>query len=162
MIWLSLLLLQAAAAPTPQIARGQDLFFAQNHCGTCHTLKGRGTAVGPDLRVLGRVGVRALVTAIRATRTEYVETIKLKSGETFPGMKVSADANSVQYYDLSKNPPELRKLAPSDIESKTDNSVWKHPPATGGYTDEQIADIVAFIRWASIGDRKPVTADDVE
>ena len=162
MIWLSVLLLQAAAAPTPQIQRGETLFFAQNGCGACHVLKGRGTAVGPDLRVLGRVGVRALVTAIRASRTQYVETIKLKQGEPFPGMKVSESPASDQYYDLSKSPPELRTFPPSDIESKTDNSVWKHPPSQGGWTNEQLADIVAYIRWAAAGDKKPVDPSDVE
>lgn len=162
MIWLSVLLFQAAAAPTPQIGRGETLFYAEQACGTCHTLKGRGTAVGPDLRVLGKVGVRALVTAIRASRTEYVQTIKLKGQEPFPGMKVSEDANGAQYYDLSKSPPELRKFAPADVESKADNSSWKHPPSEAKYTNEQIADIVAYIRWVAAGDRKPVDPGDVE
>jgi len=164
MIWLSVLLLQAAAAagPTPQIDHGQTLFFGENGCGTCHVLKGRGTAVGPDLRVLGRVGVRALVTAIKATRTEYVQTIKLKGSEPFPGMKVSEDATEAQYYDLSKMPPELRKFAPADIESKTDNTTWKHPPSQSGLTNEQLADIVAYIRWAATGEKKHIDADDVE
>jgi len=162
MIWLSVLLLQAAVAPSPQIERGQTLFFAENQCGGCHTLKGRGTAVGPDLKILGRVGVRALVTAIRASRTEYVQTIKPKSGEAFPGMKVSEDANGAQYYDVSKRPPELRKFAAGEVESKTDNSSWKHPPSQGGYTNEQIADIVAYIRWAASGDKKAIEPGDVE
>jgi mono/diheme cytochrome c family protein len=162
MIWLSVLLFMQAAAPTPQIGRGQELFYADNGCGTCHALKGRGTAVGPDLKVLGRVGVRALVTAIRASRTEYVETIKLKSGNQFPGMKVSADGAEWQYYDLSKTPPALIKFAASDVESKADNSVWKHPPSTGGYTDQQMADIVAYIRWAAAGDRKAVDPSEVQ
>jgi mono/diheme cytochrome c family protein len=162
MIWLSVLLFFQASAPTPQIDRGQTLFFADTGCGTCHALKGRGTAVGPDLKILGRVGVRALVTAIRASRTEYVETIKLKEGEPFPGIKVAADAASLQYYDLSKTPPELRKFAPADVQSKSDNSSWKHPPAVGGYTNQQIADIVAYIRWATAGDRKAVDPADVE
>ena len=127
MIWLSVLLLQAAAAPTPQIDRGQTLFYAEKGCGTCHALKGRGTAVGPDLRTLGKVGVRALVMAIRASRTEYVQAVKVKKEEPFPGMKVSEDATTAQYYDLSKSPPELRKIPVADIESRTDNSLWKHP-----------------------------------
>ena len=97
MIWLSVLLFLQASTPNPQIERGQTLFFADTGCGNCHALKGRGTAVGPDLKVLGRVGVRALVTAIRASRTEYVETIKLKEGAAFPAMKVSADATTLQY-----------------------------------------------------------------
>ena len=162
MIWLSVLLFLQAAAPNPQINRGQTLFFADGNCGTCHALKGKGTAVGPDLKVLGRVGVRALVTAIRASRTEYVEAVKVKGGDTFPGMKAaSTDPAVVQYYDLSKTPPELRKFAPGDI-SKSDNATWKHPPAAGGYTNQQIADIVAYIRWATAGERKAVDPSDVE
>ena len=163
MIWLSVLLFLQASAADKQIERGQALFFADGKCGTCHALKGHGTAVGPDLRVLGKVGVRTVVTAIRATRTEYVESIKLKAGDQFPGMKVpSTDDTTLQYYDLSKTPPELRKFAPADVDSKTDNSSWKHPPSAGGYTDDQIADIVAFIRWAATGSRKTVDPSDVE
>jgi putative heme-binding domain-containing protein len=163
MIWLSVLLFLQASAADKQIERGQTLFLAEKGCGTCHALKGKGTAVGPDLRGLGKVGVRALVTAIRASRTEYVETIKLKGGDAFPGMKVaSADATELQYYDLSKTPPELKKFAPADVQSKTDNASWKHPPAVGGYTNEQIADIVAYIRWAATGSRKTVEASEVE
>lgn len=163
MVWLSLFLFFQAAAPNPQIERGQALFLAEGKCGTCHALKGHGTAVGPDLKVLGRVGVRALVTAIRATRTEYVETVKVKGGDTFPGMKAaSTDPAVVQYFDLSKTPPELRKFAPGEVQSKSDNASWKHPPAAGGYTDQQIADIVAYIRWATAGERKAVDPSDVE
>jgi len=162
MIWLSILLFLQASAADKQIERGQTLFLAEKGCNTCHALKGKGTAVGPDLRNLGKVGVRALVTAIRASRTEYVETIKLKEGDAFPAMKVSADATTLQYYDLSKTPPELRKFVPADVESKSDNSSWKHPPSVGGYTNEQIADIVAFIRWAATGSRKTVDPSDVE
>lgn len=163
MIWLSVLLFMQASAPNPQIERGQTLFLADTGCSTCHALKGHGTAVGPDLKLLGRVGVRALVTAIRASRTEYVETIKLKTGDEFPGMKAAAsDATTLQYYDLSKTPPELKKFAPGDVESKSDNSKWKHPPSTGSYTNQQIADIVAYIRWAATGEHKAVDPSDVE
>jgi mono/diheme cytochrome c family protein len=163
MVWLSVLLFLQASAPNPQIERGQTLFFTDGGCGACHALKGRGTVVGPDLKPLGRVGVRALVTAIRASRTEYVESIKLKEGEPFPGMKAaSADAATLQYYDLSKTPPELRKFALADVQSKSDNSSWKHPPAVGGYSNQQIADIVAYVRWSTAGDRKAVDPSDVE
>ena len=162
MIWLSALLFLQAAMPNPQIERGQKLFYAETGCANCHAVKGRGTAVGPDLKVLGRVGVRALVTAIRASRTEYVETIQLKTGDPFPAMKVSADATTLQYYDLSKSPPELKKFAPADVQSKSDNASWKHPPSTGGYSNQQMADIVAYIRWAEAGERKAVDPSDVE
>lgn len=163
MIWLSVLLFLQASAADKQIERGQTLFFAEGHCGTCHALKGKGTAVGPDLRALGKVSVGALVTAIHASRTQYVETIKLKEGDPFPGMKAaSADAATLQYYDLSKMPPELRKFPTEDVQSKSDNSSWKHPPSVGGYTNEQMADIVAFVRWAATGSRKTVDPADMQ
>lgn len=87
----------------------------------------------------------------------------MKGGDPFPGMKVqSTDPAAVQYYDLSKAQPELRKFAPGDAQSKPENSTWRHPPSTGGYTNQQIADIVAYIRWAAAGDRKAVDPSDVE
>ena len=163
MVWLSVLLFLQASAADKQIERGQALFVADKGCGMCHALKGKGTAVGPDLRVLGKVSVGAVATAIHATRTQYVETIKLKSGESFPGMKAaSADAAALDYYDLSKTPPELKKLTAADVDSKSDNSSWKHPPSAGGWTNEQVADIVAYIRWAATGSRKTVDPADVQ
>jgi hypothetical protein len=68
----------------------------------------------------------------------------------------------MQYYDLSKTPPELRKFAPGEVQSKSDNSTWKHPPSTGSYTNQQIADIVAYVRWGAAGVRKAVDPADVE
>src|ERR1035438_8933131 len=79
MFWIVLFLAQAAVPS--QIERGEALFFdAQQGCGSCHVLKGKGTAVGPDLTVLGRLGPQAIAMAARSTATQYVEVIKLKSG----------------------------------------------------------------------------------
>src|SRR5262245_61488011 len=49
MIWLVLLLAQSAV-PT-QIERGETIFVdPARGCAGCHALKGKGTAVGPDLK----------------------------------------------------------------------------------------------------------------
>ncbi len=37
-----------------------------------------------------------------------------------------------------------------------DNGTWKHPPESTGYTKEQIADVIAFIRFVAYGDTKGV------
>ncbi len=100
--------------------------------------------------------------AVRATRTEYVQNVKLKNGKEFPGMPVAQDASTAQYYDLSVNPPELRKFERGDIAGVGDNSVWKHPPESAGYNSQQLADVIAFIKWASYGDTKGVKVEDVE
>jgi mono/diheme cytochrome c family protein len=152
-------------APPAQAKRGQALFVDaanDSHCGTCHALGGVGSAVGPDLSRLARVNPKGIVMAILATRTQYVLTVKLKDGSTFPGMKVAEDEKTAQYYDLSSKPPALRKLDRAEIASALDNATWKHPPESTGYSAEELADIISFIRWASFGDTRGVDPKSLE
>ena len=154
-----------AAGPPAQAARGQAAFFDENvaaHCGGCHSLAQKGTAVGPDLTRLAHLNARAIVMAIRATRTQYVQWIKLKDGKEFAGMPGAKDETTVQYYDVSATPPALKKLGKSDIASVGDNASWKHPPESAGYTAQQLADVIAYIKWASYGDTKGVNPADTE
>jgi mono/diheme cytochrome c family protein len=154
------------AKPPAQAARGQAAFFDENvaaHCSGCHSLAQKGTAVGPDLSRLAHLNARAIVMAIRATRTQYVQWVKLKDGKEFPGMPgAKDDGTTVQYYDLSVTPPALKKLAKSDVASTGDNATWKHPPESAGYTAQQLADVIAYIKWASYGDTKGVSPADTE
>jgi putative heme-binding domain-containing protein len=153
------------AKPPAQAARGQAAFFDENvatHCGGCHALAQKGTAVGPDLSRLARLNARAIVMAIRATRTQYVQTVRLKNGKEFPGMPVTKDNATAQFYDMSVTPPALRKLDNSEIASTGDNATWKHPPESAGYTPQQLADVIAYIKWASYGDTKGVSPADTE
>jgi mono/diheme cytochrome c family protein len=168
-IWPFLLIagygLAADPKPTAQASRGQAFFMDESnpkHCGSCHSLARQGTAVGPDLSKLARLGPRPILMAVRATRTAYVQTVKLKNGTEFPGMPVAQDGTTAQYYDLSTTPPTLRRLDRKDITAVGDNSVWKHPPGSAGYTPQQLADVIAFIKWASYGDTKGVSVDDVQ
>jgi mono/diheme cytochrome c family protein len=155
----------ADAKPPAQAARGQAIFFdetAAGHCGSCHALAHKGTAVGPDLTRLAHLNAHAIVTAIRATRTQYVQNIKLKDGTEFPGMPGAKDDAGAQYYDLSATPPALRKVATKDVAGVADNATWKHPPESTRYTAPQLADVIAYIKWASYGDTKGVKPDDIE
>jgi len=161
MLWIVLMLAQATVPQ--QIDRGEALFFGTAHgCSICHLLKGRGTAVGPDLRSIGRLTPAAIVMAVHSTATQYVQEVKLKSKETFPAMPGAKDDKTIQLYDLSKTPPELRKVDLTEIESMTNTSRWKHPPAVDKPTAQQMADIVAYIRYAVTGSRQPVDPADTQ
>jgi len=162
MIW-SLLLLTAAAVPS-QLERGEALFFdEQTGCATCHALKGKGTAVGPDLTVMGKLPPAAIATAARSTVTQYVQVVKVKtSKDAFPAMTGSKDAAGVTLFDLSKMPPEKKVVAPGDIASTAGNDKWKHPPAAAKIGAEQLADIVAYIRFAVTGSKKAVDPSEVQ
>jgi mono/diheme cytochrome c family protein len=155
MVWVLFLLAQAA--PT-QLDRGEALFFDNARgCGACHALKGKGTAVGPDLKDIAHLSPRGIAMAIRATATQYVQVVTLKAGRSFPTMPAKGD----QYYDLSKTPPEAVTAAAADVGSKGPNNGWKHPPSGWNLTPQQMADIVAYIRYAGAGTRGTVSPDDV-
>ena len=161
MFWIVLMLAQATV--TQQIDRGEALFFGTaNGCSSCHLLKGRGTAVGPDLRGIGRLSPAAVVMAVHSTAAQYVQDVKLKSNDTFPAMPGAKDDKTIQLYDLSKTPPELRKMDLTEIASMTNTAKWKHPPAVDKHTAQQLADIVAYIRYAATGARQPVDPADAQ
>jgi mono/diheme cytochrome c family protein len=161
MLWIVLMLAQATV--TQQIDRGEALFFGTaTGCSSCHLLKGRGTAVGPDLRGIGRLTPAAIAMAVHSTATQYVQEVKLKSQETFPAMPGAKDDKTIQLYDLSKTPPELRKTDLTEIESMTNTNHWKHPPAVDKPTTQQLADIIAYIRYAATGSRQAVDPADAQ
>src|SRR5579885_838285 len=135
-----------------QVQRGQELFLKSPKgiaCRTCHTLAGVGTAVGPDLKVLGAaVGPHGLVMAMHMTMTAYVQEVQLASGIVYPGMLKGKQGDDMEIWDLSQTPPVLRKLSSKEVKSMKSNTAWKHPPSTTEYTDQEVADMVAFIKWA--------------
>ena len=157
-LWVALLLAPAALL-AQQVERGEALFFGEAGCGSCHALKGKGTAVGPNLTMIGKLAPQAVAMAVRSTATQYVQAVKLKSGESFNGMPGPKDDTSVSYFDMGKTPPELRKFAKDDVASATNTDAWKHPPAK--IEAAKLADIVAYIRYAATGQKKTVTEDEV-
>ena len=160
MIWVVLLLAQSAVPS--QIERGEALFFeSPGGCGTCHSMKGRGTAIGPDLKGVARLSPAGLAMAIRSTVTQYVQNVKTKSSGTFPAMPPGPDGQTVDLYDLSKMPPELHKVSRTEI-SLSPNNAWKHPPSVTKYTDQQIADLIAYVRFAGAGNKSLVDPADVK
>jgi hypothetical protein len=98
--------------------------------------------------------------AIRSTITENVLQVVTKEG-SFPGRKISEDATSLRVFDLGQNPPVARTIAKVDVVSAKQDTAWKHPPGTEKFTGTDLADIIAYIRWAGAADKKAVSADDV-
>jgi hypothetical protein len=42
------------------------------------------------------------------------------------------------------------------------NTKWKHPPALAGYTSQELADLIGFLKWAATGTQKEVGPAEVE
>jgi mono/diheme cytochrome c family protein len=151
--------------PTPQIQRGQDLFTNSTKgtaCKTCHSLGGFGTAIGPDLtNMAGNGSVHSIVMTMHMTMTEYVRHVKTPVS-SFPAMLKGQNGDQVQYWDLSKMPPELRTFTTRQIISAEREEKWKHPPAMAKYTPQELTDIISFLKWASMGSEKEITVAELE
>lgn len=148
-----------AADPTPQAARGKAIFFdasKKTQCATCHQLGTEGTPVGPDLTKIARVAPKAFEISMLSTRTVYAKEIETKTKQKFAAMISAENDKEVTLYNLSQLPPEKMVLERGAIYAIHDNGTWKHPPESTGYTKEQIADVIAFIRFAAYGDTKGV------
>lgn len=151
--------------PLPkQVERGKELFAKSPKgmaCGTCHAIAGVGTAVAPDLKPLASViPARGLVAAIKWQMAERVQDVKTPAGN-FPGIQKAKTADEIEVWDLSQNPPELKKLPAKDV-TMTRNEKWKHPGTTTEYTIQEMADIIGFLKWASAGQTREIKVDDIE
>lgn len=158
--------LAAEALDIPaQAGRGRAIFLdaeKANHCATCHQLGKDGKAIGPDLTKIARLSPKAIVVSILASRTVYAQEVTLKARRKFPAMVASDKDGTVKLFDLSKAPPEELTMERSAIYSIKDNASWKHPPESTGYKAEQLADVIAYIRFVAYGDTKGVDPSEVK
>jgi len=125
-------------------------------------MAGMGTAVGPDLATLAKLATpRGLVSAIQMETTLNVQEVKTAAG-SFSGIQKQKQGDELDIWDLSQTPPVLRKLTSKDVTSMTRDEHWKHPPAKAGYTSQELADIIGFLRWAASGSQREIKAADIE
>lgn len=167
MRWFSLLLVSAVLAQEPaQVTRGRKIFFESENpgtrCGNCHLMEKKGTPVAPDLGRMAMLNPRAIKMAVLSTATQYVVVARLKSGASFPAMKASEDATGIKLFDLSTNPPVLKTITKAELDSLQPNSQWKHPPESTRLTPAELADVIAFLRFAATGDKKTIRPEEVE
>jgi hypothetical protein len=91
-----------------------------------------------------------------------VVTAHLKDGDSFPALVVLQEGGSVKLLDLTTFPPVLRTLEPAEIESIASQAEWTHDSFLKGIGPEQMADLVAYIRWIALGDPRPVSGEELK
>lgn len=125
--------------------RGKALFFDATRgtrCGTCHSLEDLGTAIGPNLA--GKTPRSA--AEIREPPVPGVRMARLKDGEAFPALPAGEDDGLVRVFDLTVPPPALRTVPASEI-TLQEGSRWRHASFIAGYSDSELEDIIAYLRW---------------
>ncbi|HEY6168821.1 MAG TPA: c-type cytochrome [Verrucomicrobiae bacterium] len=104
--------------------RGHELFRAKAQCATCHTLRGEGFAVGPDLNNLVHRDyasvLRDLVEPNAAINPDAVGyTVSLKVGEPVAGTRVGEDENALSIAQAGGKVAKLKKADIVKVEPMT-------------------------------------------
>jgi putative heme-binding domain-containing protein len=135
------------AAQGGDVAKGKALVESSG-CLTCHRIEDKGSRTGPDLTEIGdkrkaeRIQ-RSIVAPDEEVLPEnrYVSVV-LKDGTTVKGRLLNHDALSVQLIDTKE---QLRSFETSAIRGYTILLKGLMPSFQGKLSDEQIADIVAYL-----------------
>jgi len=143
-------------------ARGAQLYATKGACATCHTLHGRGAAIGPDL---DGVGLRHSAAFLRRSLVEPGAEVPLffsawrgepnlpanflfvrvvpKHGEPVAGVRVNEDTFSIQIRDLSGRVHSF--FFAELVELHRDRGATPMPPYGSVFSAAELDDVVAFL-----------------
>lgn len=142
--------------------RGAQLYQERGGCVACHTVAGRGGAVGPDLSDIGlRRSSRHLRLALidpgadvpqsfsaynrYLSITENFLQVRLmtKDGRSFVGIRVNEDTFSIQLRDLANRMHSFHKSELAELHKDYGRSPM--PSYSGAFTSAELDDLVAYL-----------------
>ena len=140
--------------------RGHQVFFSEKaKCATCHRVGDKGGKIGPDLSAIGRIRrERDLLEAILFPSVSFARefepyAIATSDGKVLTGLIVRETADTIHIQQQTGDPvPVLRK----EIEQISPSPVSIMPQGLDtGLTDEQIGDLVAYLRSLQTPNTQP-------
>jgi cytochrome c oxidase cbb3-type subunit III len=148
--------------PTPgDVAHGEEIFWGKGQCGTCHTITGRGSLIGPDLtniagtrktteiinaltkpqhRVLGDGGVH--LEELPVMDTYNAVHIALKDGKSLDGVLLNQDSYSLQIIGSDN---EFHHIDRADIRTLTTKPPLMPTDYDKRLTPAEFTDLMAFL-----------------
>lgn len=131
--------------------RGNELFIALR-CASCHTMKGEGGSVGPDLTQLGtrfstKDMLESLIEPSKVISDQYESKVfHLKDGTKNMGRLMGENETS---YIISQNPyaPQLTKeIAKKEVQDIKVSEISIMPPGTlNVLSPDELRDIMAYL-----------------
>ncbi|MGO3193866.1 c-type cytochrome [Sphingobacterium sp. JB170] len=135
----------------PDFKRGEELFLAIN-CGSCHTVKGSGGSVGPDLTQLGtrfsqKDMLESIIEPSKVISDQYESKLfHLKDGTKQLGRLMGENEKA---YIISQNPyaPQVTiELPKKDVSEIKVSEVSIMPPGTlNSLNPQELNDIIAYL-----------------
>ena len=157
-LWLGAQTTADASAVTGDADRGHDLFWAEGDCASCHIVAGQGTAVGPELTIIGlRRGADYLREALSApaarlpvarsgARSGFFEYLPVRivtrDGDIYNGMRMNEDSFTIQLMTVSGTFVSLRKSAIAEMEKRVGHSLM---PVAQDLDEDDVEDLVAYL-----------------
>ena len=135
-------------SPTPpalssDATRGRNLFSDAvrgfGRCSTCHEVNAIGIPVAAPIFT-----IPSSVAALKALLTPRVSTVTV-GNQSMPALVLSNKSSAVLFYDLTVAPPVLRTESPINVRTSP-GSNWRHSSVISGYSDEQLASILAYLQ----------------
>jgi putative membrane-bound dehydrogenase-like protein len=140
----------AAAPGNPQA--GRRIFFQPSGaaCSRCHTIEGRGRAIGPDLTMIGHSQTRehvleSILNPSREIAPLYtLWTIRTKDGTVIDGMLLRRDGQENEVY-VDSTGQEIKVKEPTIIDRRMRSESLMPAGLVQTLTDQELRDVVAFL-----------------
>ena len=139
----------AKPAVTGDPGRGEKLYAAKGGCVQCHTVAGRGGAIGPDLTEIGsRRGVAHLREALldpgATVPDDFLQVrVVTKDGRRITGVRLNEDTTSIQLRDLTGDFHSFWKSEISELHKDRGKSPM--PNYKTVFTPAEIDDLLAYL-----------------
>lgn len=151
---------------------GERVFFdpAQTHsCHVCHSFRGRGARIGPDLtaKLKGKtpreIFEKIVIVPHRSADPAYISVaLQMRGGERLVGIRGEETPTELRFYDTSVLPPRVVTLAKADIASSKPLNASAMPSDYASRLPLQhLLDLVAFLKSGADGQPTSVGFDDV-
>ena len=131
------------------VANGQKLYAGKGGCAACHTIGGRGGAIGPDLSDIGASRslsylLESLINPEAAVPDGFLEVqLVTRDGHRIKGVRLNEDTFSIQIRDLSGDFRSFFKTELAELNKHPGKSPM--PSYTKVFTQSELDDVVAYL-----------------
>ncbi len=132
--------------------RGEQIYYGDEaKCGTCHTIRGKGGRVGPDLSNLAHRDVASILRDIvepnAMLNPDYVPyTVALHKGEPLDGLVRAEGADKIRVVDVTA---KETIVAMKDVREMHPRSVSIMPEGFKALGDAKLRDLMLFLTSAA-------------
>jgi len=134
---------------TGNVANGEKLYAGKGGCAACHTVGGRGGAIGPDLSDIGASRSlsylrESLINPEAAVPDGFLEVqLMTRNGRRIMGVRLSEDTFSIQIRDLSGDFRSFFKTELAELNKQPGKSPM--PSYTRVFTQSELDDVVSYL-----------------